>query len=88
MWPDRTATFSNDRIIGAYSIVLTIPGKLGCPIKKTKKKILWHNIALANLANVNKPLGKDSLKSKIPCGLTTNNEIKLNFHQDFMATSE
>jgi hypothetical protein len=71
---------SKDSQVGAHSNVLTIPGKLGCPIKKTKKKILWHNIALANLAIVNEPLGKD-------CGLTTNNEIKLNFHKDFVARS-
>ncbi len=32
--PTHTATSSKNRCIGAYSIGLTILGKLGCPIKK------------------------------------------------------
>jgi hypothetical protein len=55
---------SKDSQVGAHSIGLTIPGKLGCPIKKTKKKILWHNIALENLTNVNEPQDKGSLSLK------------------------
>jgi hypothetical protein len=37
-WPAHTATSSKDRWIGAYSIDLTIPGKLGCPSKKKRKR--------------------------------------------------
>jgi hypothetical protein len=33
---------SKDRWIGAYSIGLTISGKLVCPIKKEEKKNLFH----------------------------------------------
>jgi hypothetical protein len=38
IWPARTATSSEDKRIGAYSIALTIPGKLRCPNKKKKIK--------------------------------------------------
>jgi hypothetical protein len=37
-WPVCRATSSKDRWIGAYSIGLTILGKLDCPIKKKDKK--------------------------------------------------
>jgi hypothetical protein len=39
-WLAPTAASSKDRWIGAYSIGLTIPGKVGCPNnnKKNKKK--------------------------------------------------
>jgi hypothetical protein len=36
----NTATSSKDRWIGAYSIGLTIPWKLGCPIRKKKRSIM------------------------------------------------
>ncbi len=34
LWPARIATSSKDRWIGAYSIGLTVLGKLSCPIEK------------------------------------------------------
>ncbi len=36
-WPAHTATSSKDRWIGAYSIALTILGKLNCLNKKKKE---------------------------------------------------
>jgi hypothetical protein len=37
-------TFSKSRWIGAYSMGLAILGKLGCPIKKKKKKKVFSSI--------------------------------------------
>jgi hypothetical protein len=36
-WPASTVTSSKDKYIGAYSIGIIIPGKLGCPNVKRKK---------------------------------------------------
>jgi hypothetical protein len=45
--PALTETSSNGRWIGAYSIGLAIPGKLGCPIKKKKlRKKLFNACTL------------------------------------------
>ncbi len=38
LWPAHTATSWKDRWIGAYSIGLTILGKLGCPNNNNYKK--------------------------------------------------
>jgi hypothetical protein len=37
-WPALAAIYSKERWIGAYSIGLIIPGKLGCPNNNNKKK--------------------------------------------------
>jgi hypothetical protein len=39
LWPAHKASSSMDRQIGAYSVGLTIPGKLNCTFKKKKKSL-------------------------------------------------
>ncbi len=47
-WPSSTLTSSKDRWIGAYSIGLTIPGKLGCLFKKKKDSVILYQNCTMN----------------------------------------
>jgi hypothetical protein len=53
-WPAHTVTFSKDRWLGAYSIGLTIPWKLSCPMRnvmKLKENKLAAVLGTAELVN-------------------------------------